>query len=269
MTGYHKMKRFLNGLAIAFSMYSKLPAPQCDWSEENTKYVMCFFPWIGVVIGALCLGWDAAAGFLEVQAALRNVVLMLIPVAVTGGIHLDGFLDTSDAMSSWRPMEKRLEILKDSHAGAFAVIHCAVYFFLMYAVLDSVRGSQMRIYPFVFLVSRSLSAFSVVTFPKASAKGTVAGFSKSAQTRVIQTACVCYIAVATVLMLALDPLCGAFALGGAALAFVWFRYRAMKYFGGINGDLCGWFLSVCELVMPLAMVLASFVATAFSQAARI
>ena len=125
------MKRIWSSLNIAFSMYSRLPAAQCDWSEENMKYVMCFFPWIGIAIGVLCYGWNLLAQWLGIHAPLRNVILIMIPIAVSGGIHLDGLLDTADAMSSWRPLDKRLEILKDSHAGAFAIIACAVYFFLM------------------------------------------------------------------------------------------------------------------------------------------
>ncbi|MCD8012683.1 MAG: adenosylcobinamide-GDP ribazoletransferase [Lachnospiraceae bacterium] len=251
------VKRCWSSLNIAVSMYSKFPAAQCDWSEENMKYVMCFFPWIGVVIGLLCFGWDALAMYLGLRDALRNAILLILPVAVSGGIHLDGFLDTSDAMSSWRPMEKRLEILKDSHAGAFAVICGIVYFFLLYGVLDSVRGEMMAVYSCCFVISRSLSAFSVVTFPKASTKGTVAGFSKNAQTRVIQTTSICYILATGILMALLQPAYAAAALAGAAGSFAWYYHRAMKYFGGINGDLAGYFLTVCELVMPLAMAAAS------------
>ena len=105
----------MNSCGIAFSMYSKIPMPQCDWTDDNMKYVMCFFPWIGAVIGALCIGWQQLAIWLGVGDPLRVVVLMLIPFFVTGGIHLDGMLDTADALSSWRPMERRIEILKDSH----------------------------------------------------------------------------------------------------------------------------------------------------------
>lgn len=253
------MKRCWNSLNIAVSMYSRLPARQCDWSEENMKYVMCFFPWIGVVIGALCLGWNFLAGYLGVQAPLRNVILMLIPVAVSGGIHLDGMLDTADAMSSWRPVEKRLEILKDSHAGAFAIITCTVYFFLLYGVLDMVQGELAVIYAFTFLVSRALSAFSVVTFPKATSKGTVAGFSKTAQTRVIQATSALYLLLAAAGMLLWQPVYGAAALAGAGVTFLWYYRMAMKNFGGINGDLAGCFLSVCELVMPLFAVAAELV----------
>lgn len=250
------MKRLWYSMNIAFSMFSRLPAAQCDWSEENMKYMMCFFPWIGIVIGAICFGWEVLAGFLGVNAAFRNVILMLVPVAVTGGIHLDGLLDTADAMSSWRPRERRLEILKDSHAGAFAIIICTVYFFLMYAVLDMVRGSMIPVYAFTFVVSRSLSGFAVVTFPKASAKGTVAGFAKDAKTRIIQITMVIYLLLAAAAMALLHPVYALSGILGAGLTFLWYYRMAMKNFGGINGDLAGCFLSVCELVMPLAMVIA-------------
>ena len=60
-------------------------------------------------------------------------------------------------------------------------------------------------------------------------------------------------------MLALQPVLAAAALGGAMLTFLWYHHMAMKHFGGINGDLAGCFLSVCELVMPLAVVVADAV----------
>ena len=162
-------------------------------------------------------------------------------------------------MSSWRPREKRMEILKDSHAGAFAIITCTVYFFMMYGVLDMVQGELVRIYVFTFLLSRSFSGFSVVTFPKASAKGTVAGFAKNAQTRIIQITCVIYVLLCGAGMFLLHPVYGTAMLVGAALAFVWYYRMAMKNFGGINGDLAGCYLSVSELVMPFALVIADAV----------
>ena len=250
------MKRLWNSLNIALSMYSRLPAAQCDWSEENMKYVMCFFPWIGVVIGLLCLGWDWLARYFYLNMPLRNVILMLIPIAVSGGIHLDGLLDTADALSSWRPRERRLEILKDSHAGAFAIIICTAYFFLLYAVLDMVQGEMVRIYVLGFVLSRSLSAFSVVTFPKASANGTVAGFSRNAETKIIQTVSMIYAILCSLIACMLHPVYGLAILLGAFASFGWYYRMAMKNFGGINGDLAGCFLSVCELAVPLVLVVA-------------
>lgn len=257
------MKRLWNSMNIAFSMFSRLPAAQCDWTEENMKYMMCFFPWIGIVIGALCLGFDFLASWLGMRDALRNSLLLVIPVAVSGGIHLDGFLDTADAMSSWRPREKRLEILKDSHAGAFAIIVCCAYFVLLYGVLDSLESEMMAVYAFTFFVSRSLSGFAVVSFPKASVNGTVAGFARDAKTRIIQATMGVYLLLAAVGMIILEPVYGAAALLGAAAVFLWYYRMAMKNFGGINGDLAGCFLCVCELAMPFAMVAAGLVAPRF------
>ena len=45
------MKRIYNSFLIAFSMYSRIPMPQCQWNDENMAYAMCFFPWVGAVIG--------------------------------------------------------------------------------------------------------------------------------------------------------------------------------------------------------------------------
>ncbi len=252
-------KRLRNSFGIAFSMYSRIPMPSCQWTEENMKYVMCFFPWIGLAIGLLCFGWAALAQALDLGAPLRAAVLALIPIGVSGGIHLDGMMDTADALSSFRPMEKRIEILKDSHAGAFAILACAAYFLLLYGTLDSVTMEMMPAYGAVFFVSRSLSAFSVVTFPKMKKEGTVANFSEKAKTRRIQGTALVYLLLAVLWMFAQNPVLGCAGTAGALLTFVWYHRMAIKNFGGINGDLAGWFVSVCELAMPLCMVVASAV----------
>lgn len=248
------MKRLANSFGIAFSMYSRIPMVRCEWTEENMKYVMCFFPWIGAVIGVLCFGWYHLASWLAVDPVLAAIVLMMIPVLVTGGIHLDGMLDTADALSSWRPLERRIEILKDSHAGAFAIITCVVYFFLLYGVTYSIDASILRVYVFTFIVSRSLSGFAVVTFPKMKKEGTVADFSKKAQTKRIQITMICYLVIVFAVMIWIDPWYGIAGTAGAMLTFAYYHHMAMKNFGGINGDLAGWFLSMCELIMPACMV---------------
>ena len=253
------MKRLANSFGIAFSMYSRIPMVRCDWTEENMKYVMCFFPWIGAVIGALCFGWYHLAVWLWMDQTLYAIVLMMIPVFVTGGIHLDGMLDTADALSSWRPLERRIEILKDSHAGAFAIITCVVYFFLLYGVTRSIDASILPVYGFTFIVSRSLSGFAVVTFPKMKKEGTVADFSKKAETKRIQVTLIVYLIIAFVVMILIDPWYGAAGIIGALLTFAYYHHMAIKNFGGINGDLAGWFLSMCELIMPACMVVAQLI----------
>ena len=124
----------LESLIVAFSMYSKIPMPQITWTKENMKNTLCYFPLIGAVIGALLWLWYWLCGIAGFGVMLQAAVAVLIPVLVTGGIHLDGFLDTSDALSSWQTTERRLEILKDPHTGAFAIIACCSYFLAAFGI---------------------------------------------------------------------------------------------------------------------------------------
>lgn len=93
-------------------MYSKIPMPPADWEKENMKYALCFFPWVGLAVGAVSAVLFWLLQQIGAGSMLRAAVLTAVPVLVTGGIHLDGYLDTMDALSSWREKQRRLEILK-------------------------------------------------------------------------------------------------------------------------------------------------------------
>ena len=124
------MKTIWNNFKVAFAMYSKIPMPPADWEKENMKYALCFFPWVGLAVGAVSAVLFWLLQQIGAGSMLRAAVLTAVPVLVTGGIHLDGYLDTMDALSSWREKQRRLEILKDPHAGAFAIIMGCLYFVL-------------------------------------------------------------------------------------------------------------------------------------------
>jgi cobalamin synthase len=145
-------------------MYSKIPMPKTDWTKEAMKYALCFFPAVGIVIGIVTIGWMYLAAQLGFGDLFRTAVLLLIPVAISGGIHLDGLLDTADALSSWKTMEEKLEILKDSHAGAFAIIVGISYFVLYFGILSEVQLADVKVLAVGFVLSRALSAFAMVTF---------------------------------------------------------------------------------------------------------
>lgn len=120
----------MQSLIIAFAMYSKIPMPRADWNDKNMRYAFCWFPVIGLVIGLVELAVFYILTKWQAGSVFRGVCLMAVPLLVTGGIHLDGFMDTTDARSSYGDREKKLAILKDSHVGAFAVIGCSFYLIL-------------------------------------------------------------------------------------------------------------------------------------------
>ena len=103
----------LRSLIQAFSTYSAIPAPETKWDEDSMKYALAFFPLVGAVIGAAEYGAYLLLVYLNSGALLTAAVLTALPLFLTGGIHMDGFLDACDALHSWRDREEKLRIMKD------------------------------------------------------------------------------------------------------------------------------------------------------------
>ena len=238
---------------IAFTMYSKIPMPRTDWTKESMRYAMCFFPVIGAVIGGLLYLWIYLTGD-STGSLFRAAVAVLIPIIITGGIHLDGLLDTADALSSYKSMEEKLEILKDSHTGAFAIIVGGAWFILALGTWSEVRLEMMPVLALSFVLSRALSGLAVVIFPKAKNTGLAATFSEMAVKRTVAITMVGFILVFGVLAIYLNPVYGVPMDIAAGLVFFYYYRMSKKKFGGITGDLAGFFLTVSELAMALTVV---------------
>ena len=233
--------------------------PKTEWTDDGMKWCICFFPLIGAAIGLADAAFCWLAELLGFGHLLRTAVLAAMPVLITGGIHFDGFLDTSDAISSWKDRDAKLEILKDPHTGAFAVICGITYEVLLLGFLSEINRTGFCVFTVSYVYSRALSGLSVAAFPKARKNGmlrTVADASASPVKWIMLAESI----AAALLLLTVDPLVG----GGCALAgaVVFFIYRKMSdsIFGGTTGDLAGWFLQVSELAMAAAIVLTAAIA---------
>lgn len=252
------MNHLLSSCAIAFSTYSRIPMPQVDWNEKNMKHTLAFFPLVGAAVGAAFWGADALCRLLAAGDVLRAAVLAAVPVLVTGGIHLDGFCDTMDALASHAPREKKLAILKDSNAGAFAVIWCCVWFLLCFGLLTEL-DSAATVAP-CFVLSRCLSALGVERLPSARPmSGPQAGMGASLKksSRFPWWVLAVYLALwAGAVWLWGEPVPALAALAAAVGVYFIYRAVALGQFGGFTGDLAGWFLQICELAMLAAAVLA-------------
>ncbi len=247
-------------MIIAFSMYSKIPMPRIEWNKDNMKYAMCFFPLIGVVTGALIwLAGMLLSGNIFPQVSYGKLMfaamMTLIPVLVSGGIHLDGFMDTMDALGSWGDKEKKLEILKDSHNGAFAVIGICCYFILSLGVWSEIRTEMLPEVAAVFVISRALSGLAVVTFPSARGSGLVKTFQDGAQKKVVRITMGGYLIVAAGYLYRFSPVCMVVSLVIAGVVFGYYYRMSMKQFGGVTGDLAGYFLQICELSLLVGVLI--------------
>lgn len=246
----------LRSLAIAISMYSKIPVPTVDWNEKNMKYAMCFFPVVGAVAGGLQL----LIGYLLLKyTSCGNlffaIAMALIPVIVSGGIHLDGFADTVDALSSYGDREKKLEILKDPNTGAFAVIGLCVYFLADTALWSEVTVELLPVIACTYMFSRSLSGISVVSFRAAKNSGLLRTFQDGAQKKRVRMVLIVWACVCGGIMLYLFWKTAAIVIIAALLVFLYYYRMSRKQFGGTTGDLAGYFLQVCELAMLAGAVL--------------
>ena len=87
------------------------------------RYALCAFPLIGAVIGALVCLWRFVCLRMEFSEWILAAGICVLPVLVTGGIHLDGFCDTADALASHQDTEKKAtDFQRIPHMGAFAAI---------------------------------------------------------------------------------------------------------------------------------------------------
>ena len=254
------MKQCMRGFIVAFSMYSKIPMPRCEWDEESMSYALCFWPLVGAVIGGLVYGWGVLASKIAMNSMLFAAGALLISLLITGGIHLDGLLDTSDALSSWQTRQRRLEILKDPHTGAFAIITCVFYAIMLFAIYTQVNLKGLLVICLGFILSRALSAFAIVSLPKANKDGTVAAFSNNAKRQQVKMTMTAYVLVIVVAAMLISPLLGGIMIVVAMATYGYYLYVAMKYFDGTTGDVAGWFLSICEVTIPLAIVITQLIA---------
>lgn len=258
--------KIFKSIAIAFSLYSKLPMPSFDWKEEDMKYCMCAFPFLGVIQAMLAVCIYQVLRYYEFGVMLTAGIMTLLPILFTGGIHMDGLLDTYDALCSYGDKEKKLAILKDPHIGGFAVIHAIVYVLITFVCWNELiervvnEGADERILyivPAGYVLSRILSALSVIKFKKAKDDGMVSDMSRSQDKR-------CFIILILELILFLVFAVILFDVYPVILlaslpVFAYYRYKAYREFGGINGDLAGWFLQLCELMTLIcAMVMTVF-----------
>jgi len=122
--------KYVKGFMMAWGNFAAIPCPSNKWHEECRGAMLNMLPLIGTLLGVICMAVWSVLDLFQLNSVFVGVVITALYFWICGFIHLDGFMDCSDAILSRRPeLEDRQRILKDSHVGAFAVI--AIAFMLM------------------------------------------------------------------------------------------------------------------------------------------
>ena len=126
-------------LASSFSsavfFYTVIPLPS-QWTGEFLR-IARWIPLIGLFIGGLLGLTDWALQFLQIPILTRSVLVIALEVVITGGLHLDGAIDTADGLAV-TDADKRLEVMKDSVTGAFGAIAVVIIMLLKTAALSDI-----------------------------------------------------------------------------------------------------------------------------------
>jgi len=242
------MIRYFKGLYMSFGMFCVIPLPKQIWDDKCMNLMLPCFPLVGAVIGALWWGLAELLVFAGVHIVLVSALLAVFPFFITGFLHLDGYMDTSDAVLSRRPLEDKLRILKDPHTGAFAVIMAAVLFMLqfaaVYVAIENAKYFMMLI--FISVVSRCCSALANLCLKPMAQSGYGNMFRQNTgKPHILFLVFVLLISLGLSFWSA--GIYGLVAAASVILGFIMAMAYAYKDFKGISGDLIGYSLVLSEL----------------------
>lgn len=157
------------GLLASWVFYTQLPIPVA--ATLPFERAAAWVPVVGIGIGGGLALLDQGFSALQTPMALRSAVLVLLGVWVTGGLHLDGAMDTADGLAV--SPERRLAVMADSLTGAFGVMAAIAILLLKVTALASISKHRGWVLVLMFGWSRWGQQGAIALYPylKASGKG--------------------------------------------------------------------------------------------------
>lgn len=155
--------------ALSFLTVLRLP-----WQPDPNDFRAApfFFPFVGAIVGSALALVDAAL-ILVLPATVTSALVLLALLGITGGLHLDGLADTCDAFfAAGATPERRLEIMRDSHVGAYAIAGVVLVLLVQYAALSALSPA-IRFQALILMgfLSRTAMAAAISLFPYGRAEG--------------------------------------------------------------------------------------------------
>jgi len=248
---------FLRSVALGFALFSKIPMPRVVWTKENTRYLICAFPFVGVAIGLLLWVWLWLSNLLAFGTIIFAAGLTFIPIAVTGGIHLDGFCDTVDALASNAEPEKKREILKDPHTGAFAVIFVCAYLLAYFAFCTEIprEVDAVWILGMIHIMIRSTVGFGVLYYPAMTSQGLFYTIGSSSNRKIAAIILWSIYALFAAILTLIAGFVGIVITMVTIICAMYIYLMSKKKFGGMNGDISGYWLQIAELAALAAFII--------------
>ena len=242
------MKSFLS----AIQFLTVIPVRLSRVSEKQIALAIVYFPLAGMLLGALLAGAGELFNLWGLPRLTQDVVIIVMLIILTGGMHLDGLSDTFDALLSGKNKEKMLEIMRDSHAGVMGILSIICVLLLKIVFLFSLSLSARSVVLILMcMLSRWSFVFSMSLFGYARQEGKAKLFIQGASKKILFSATI--IALIPALLLWRINAALLFAVI-AALTYIMGAFVSRKL-GGISGDTLGATAEINEVVI---LLLASF-----------
>lgn len=251
---------------------------QTVWTAEDFGRSVRWFPMVGAVLGlsyviaiflltAIFLLMAEEINLVTILTAvthhstLQAAVVLLLTVALTGGIHCDGFMDTFDGLFSGRDRDRMLEIMKDSRVGAFGVVS-----FVMLSIMEFATLSELTRLPWenflaaIFampIIGRLMMVYVIGFFPYARAEGMGKAFAEMTDGRTMALATVeAFILLTPLTAISTEMFLTALMSGlGAFMTAFYFGWYATKKLGGVTGDIYGAVTLLSELSVLIVFLI--------------
>lgn len=235
-------------LLTALHFLTRLPLPLRETALEEVGRSAWAFPLVGALIGLLLAGSDWVLGYLF-PPLLRAALVLALWVAITGALHLDGFVDCCDALLAARPPEVRLEILRDTHVGAFGVVGAVVFLLVKHAALAACLFVGTRA---ALLLAPTLGRWAMVYAMVRNPAARPTGMGKTVREFAGGRALLGATGLALLPLLA-RPLEGLLAFALTWLFTVLFARWVLQRIPGLTGDVYGALCESTETVVLLVL----------------
>lgn len=240
-------------LLVALGFLTRLPVGGGVYSEADFRGCVLWFPAVGLTVGVLqgLTAWGAASIF---PAPVAAALALAAAVLVSGGLHLDGLMDTVDGLASGRPPEEALAIMRDSRVGAHGVTAAAVVLLLQFAALlalaEQGRAQVVAVLAVVAALARTAMALAIILYPYRRAKGLGSSF-RGAGRRELFGALGLAAGVGWILLSWQGLILLAVAFG---LCLIYGR-GVVRFLGGLTGDTYGALAEMVTTALLLAALL--------------
>ncbi len=237
----------------ALQFLTAIPLPlRREFRPEELGGSTSYFPVVGIILGLILAGLNWLMS-LVLPPALVDALLIVSLAALTGGLHLDGFVDTCDGIAGHRTREDRWRIMHDSRAGAFGVIGAVLLLLVKYVSLSSIpRQLIMTTLVFMPVVSRWAMVYAIFVYPYARPSGLGQIFKQKTNWPKFSIGTVITFAVGVVLVPILH-LSGLATIFGVWIITVVVATYLKSQLSGLTGDTYGAINEIAE-VSVLIMV---------------